>query len=73
MPSTPLAIIAAMIAALYAIASILLGGGNELAALCDYLLLAAVFVGLVFPRGSIDQREVNRFEANENAAVLLHG
>ncbi len=50
---TPLTIIGAMIAALYVIASILLGGGNELAALCDYLLAAAVLIGLLFPKGSI--------------------
>jgi hypothetical protein len=52
-PTTIIAILASLAGAFYVMASILLGGGNELAALCDYLLIGSIFLGLFFPKRSL--------------------
>lgn len=49
----PIIGIAAALLGLFVITSVLLGQGNQLAALCRYLLVAGFVIGLTFPRGGL--------------------
>ena len=49
----PIAIIAGMLAGLFVIASVLLSSGNQLAALCRFLLVGGFVFGFLFPRAGL--------------------
>jgi hypothetical protein len=50
---SPLLAIAAALAGLFVIVTVLLGNGNQLATLFRYLLVAGLVAGLFWPRGTL--------------------
>ncbi len=51
-PLKPIAVACLVLLGLMMTASVLLGSGNQLAALCKYMLVVAFALGAIFPRGS---------------------